>query len=130
MGYTVSWEQLPFSDVTYKIVTTLAQKVVNSKFRLESWGFVIGENENDSAPVERYPTQMTFVKTNRLPYTKDLMKVLILMVEYGAAKNLDHDDNSMALYLSALEELNATHPLISYDDQKAYFIQKENVCVV
>jgi len=121
MGYTVSWEQLAFSDVTYKIVTELVPTLINVKFRLERWGFVVGNNENDSLCIERYPTQMTFVKTNRLPYTKDVMKTLIIMVEYGAARDLHHDDINMTWFLEALEEIHAVSPLKSYYIQKAYF---------
>jgi hypothetical protein len=62
------------------------------------------------------------VKTNYLPYTKDVMKTLIVMVEYGAASNLNHDDSDMTWYLDALEEVHAVQPLASYAMQKEYFM--------
>jgi len=120
MGYTVDWEQLPFSDFTYNTILKLIPKVIQSKFVIRDWGFIIGESD-DSSCIERNSTQMTFTKTNRLPYTKDFMKALILMVEFGAAKNLNHDDYDMSIYLNALEEINTIHPLISYEQQKTYF---------
>jgi len=120
MGYTVDWEQLPFSDFTYNTILKLIPKVIQSKFVITDWGFIIGESD-DSSCIERNSTQMTFTKTNRLPYTKDFMKALILMVEFGAAKNLNHDDDDMSIYLNALEEVNTIHPLISYEQQKTYF---------
>jgi hypothetical protein len=120
MGYTVDWEQLPFSDFTYNTILKLIPKVIQSKFVITDWGFIIGESD-DSSCIERNPIQMTFTKTNRLPYTKDFMKALILMVEFGAAKNLNHDDDDMSIYLNALEEVNTIHPLISYEQQKTYF---------
>ena len=43
------------------------------------------------------------------------------MVEFGAAKNLNHDDSDMSMYLNALEEVHEIHPLISYEEQKTYF---------
>jgi len=121
MGYAVDWEQLPFSDFTYNNILKLIPKVIQSKFVITEWGFIIGESSDDSSCVERNPTQMTSTKTNRLPYTKDFMKALILMVEFGAAKDLNHDDSDMSIYLNALEEVHAIHPLISYEQQKTYF---------
>jgi hypothetical protein len=50
------------------------------------------------------------------------MKALILMVEFGAAQNLGHDDHIMTLYLEALDEVHTKYPLVSYDLQKAYFM--------
>jgi hypothetical protein len=121
MGYTVQWHQLPFSDFTYNNVLKLIPKVIQSNFIITEWGFIIGESDDDSSCIERKPTQMTYTKTNRLPYTKDFMKALILMVEFGAAKHLNHDDTNMSIYLNALEEVNAIHPLVSYEQQKTYF---------
>jgi len=121
MGYTVYWEQLSFSDFTYNNILTLIPKVIQSNFVITEWGFIIGDSIDDSSCIERNPTQMTFTKTNRHPYTKDFMKALILMVEFGAAKNLNHDDYDMSIYLDALEEVQTIHPLISYEQQKTYF---------
>ena len=123
MGYVVHWEQLSFSDFTYSTILKLVPKVVKCTFIQTDWGFVIGEDDNNSACIERYPTQITGSKTNRMPFTKDLMKALILMVEYGAARNLDHDDSDMSIYLNALEEVHVIHPLMSYEQQKQYFLR-------
>ena len=127
MGYTVGWEQLPFSAYTYNNVITLVPTLIdpNTPFKVTSWGFVIGPSIDDCTAIERVPTQMTFSKTNRMPYTKDVMKALIVMVEFGAAHNLVHDDISNAAYIEALEEVHAQHPLLSYDQQKAYFISSQ-----
>jgi hypothetical protein len=124
MGYTVHWEQLPFSDFTWSNVLKLVPKVIYCNFTRTNWGFVLSESDNDSACIERYPTQLTGSKTNRLPFTKDLMKTLILMVEFGAAKNLDHDDTDMSMFLNALDEVHSIHPLVSYEGQKMYFLEK------
>ena len=121
MGYTVTWEQLSFSDFTYNNILKLVPKVIQSNCVITEWGFIIGDSNDDSSCIERNPTQMTFTKTNRYPYTKDFMKALILMVEFGAAKNLNHDDSDMSIYLNALEEVQTIHPLISYEQQKTYF---------
>jgi len=52
------------------------------------------------------------------------MKALILMVEFGAAKNLDHDDTDMSMFLNALDEVHSIHPLVSYEEQKMFFLEK------
>lgn len=88
--------------------------------RIESWGFVIGEEDDCVAFSRRDGTP--WEKTNRLPYTKEAMKALIIMVEYGVTRNLDHDDADMTWYLEALEFVHAKHPLASYEHQKEYFI--------
>jgi hypothetical protein len=120
MGYTVQWEQLSFSDFTYTNLLTLIPKIIESSFHITEQGFTIGEA--DASPyIERNPTHLTFRKTNRLPYTKDFMKALILMVEFGAAKDLTHDDSDMSMFLNALDEVHRIHPLVSYEQQKTYF---------
>jgi hypothetical protein len=121
MGYTIFWEQHPFTNYTYSNVTKLIPKVVKTKFKIVSGGFVIGDNDDECVVIERVVTQMTYSKTNRLPYTKDAMKALILMVEYGAATDLGHDDANMSWYLEALDEVHAICPLVSYEQQKQYF---------
>lgn len=123
MGYTIDWEQLYFSEFTYNNILKSIPKLIQSNyFTIYEWGFVIGDNIDSSSCIERNPTQCTFTKTNRDPYTKDFMKVLILMVEFGAARRLNHDDTSMKMFLEALDEVHAIHPLISYEQQKAYFM--------
>jgi len=122
MGYTINWEQLSFSEFTYNNILKLIPKVIQCNyFTIYEWGFVIGDNEDSSSCIEHNPTQYTFTKTNQDPYTKDFIKALILMVEFGAAKNLKHDDTSMKMFLEALDEVHAIHPLVSYEQQKAYF---------
>lgn len=123
MGYTVNWKQLSFSDFTYNNILKLIPKVIQSKFVITEWGCIILESDDVYSCIERNPTQMTFTNTNRLPYTKEFMKVLILMVEFGAAINLNHDDSDMSIYLKALDEVHVIHPLISYEQQKDYFLR-------
>ncbi len=121
MGYTVHWEQLPFSDFTWSNLLKLVPKVIACNFTRTTWGFVLSEGDDSSVYIEQHPSQITAQKTNRLPITKDLMKTLILMVEFGAAQDLDHDDNDMSMFLNALDEVQAIHPLVSYEQQRAYF---------
>ena len=122
MGYLISWQQHNFTDYTYSNVIKTVSKLVDSKFTLKSWGFTVGPDLNNCVAIERDPTSMTGVKTNRDPYTKDVMKTLIIMVEFGAAQNLDHDDEDMSPFLEALDEIQSIFPLVSYELQKAYFM--------
>jgi len=123
MGYTIFWNQCRFTEYTYSNVIKLIPKVIdsNTSFWIESWGFVIGISDDECVPIERWPTSTTFAKTNRMPYTKDAMKALILMVEFGAAWDLGHDDTDMTWYMEALEAVHAIHHLASYEMQKEYF---------
>ena len=122
MGYTLCWRQLPFTNTSWTNVISLLKKACDPKTTLTivSWGLVLG-SDGDCASIERTPTQITGVKTNRLPYTKDFMKALILMKEFGVAEELVHDDSDNSWWLEALEVVHAIHPLASYDQQKAYF---------
>jgi hypothetical protein len=125
MGYTVSWEPLRFTNFTYQNVIATIPKVLTPgiKFTEDENGFTIGVNDNDSAYFARTGFDCCWTKTNRLPYTKDVMKALILMVEYGVTENLSHDDTDMSWFLEALEDVDAKHPLTSYKWQKMYFTE-------
>jgi hypothetical protein len=123
MGYTISWNPLRFTEFTYTTVMKLLPKIIDpSKIHINPWGFSIGENEDNRVPFVRDGHQTPWDKTNRQPYTKDAMKALILMVEFGVTFDLNHDDSDMTWYLEALEEVHAKHPLVSYEQQKMYFL--------
>ena len=122
MGYTISWNPLRFTDYTFNTVVTLLPKIIgHSKVHMRSWGFCVGEDMENLVPFVRDGQQSPWEKTNREPCTKDAMKALILMVEFGVTFNLRHDDTDMTWFLEALEEVHAKHPLVSYEQQKIYF---------
>ena len=123
MGYTISWHPLRFTDYTYQNVVAVIPKVISPTcgFKVETFGIYIGDDINNSIVFRRDALQAPWEKTNRLPYTKDAMKALILMVEYGVTEQLNHDDTSMEMYLDALDEVHQKHPLVSYAMQKKYF---------
>jgi hypothetical protein len=91
-------------------------------FEIKPYGFSIGPDADNCVPFCRDGKQIPWEKTNRLPYTKDAMKALVLMVEYGVTSNLTHDDSDMTWYLEALDAVHAKYPLASYEFQKQYFI--------
>jgi hypothetical protein len=129
MGYTVSWEPLRFTNFTYQNVISTIPKVLSPgiKFTEDKNGFTIGINDNDCVYFARSGFHCCWAKTNRLPYTKDVMKAMILMVEYGVTENLNHDDTDMSWFLEALEDVDAKHSLTSYKWQKKYFTELGNV---
>ena len=134
MGYSIHWIPGVFTDVTYDSVTSVLSELIDpgTTLTVEPWGFTIGlehesesesESESeDSVSIVRDPkSSHSFCKTNRAPYTKDVMKALILMVEFGAAVQLDHSDEDMSEWLTALEFVQVLWPLVSYGHQKTYF---------
>ena len=124
MGYTISWEPVRFTHFTYTTVLALLPKILHADttLRIEDWGFVIGESDDEYVSFARDGEQIPWAKTNRLPYTKEVMKALILMVEYGVTSKLDHDDDDMTWFLDALDEVHSIHFLESYEEQKVCFL--------
>jgi hypothetical protein len=123
MGYTVSWEQLPHNEYVYNKLLTILPKVLDedTQFKIEPWGFIVGNNENESFVIEKYPSVATFTKTNRLPYTKEVMKTLILMAEFSLATMLEDSDDNRKAFLGPLEEVQSKYTLDTYEKQKSYF---------
>jgi hypothetical protein len=122
MGYTLQWEPLHWTDFTYKGILSVLPTILEGPYRLNTWGFSIGPDENNCTPFLRSGEGYCWDKTNRLPYTKDVMRALILMVEHGVTSGLNHDDADMTWYLEALEAVHAVRPLATYEQQKEYFL--------
>jgi len=125
MGYTISWAPLRFSDFTYAGITDLLPKVISPdcKVTIGPRGFSIGNDEDNRIYFPKNEPRCCWEKTNRDPYGREAMKALILMVEYGVTVGLDHDDSDMTWFLEALDAVNAVWPLISYENQKKYFVE-------
>ena len=132
MGYSIHWIPGVFTDVTYDSVTSVLSELIDPGNRLtvEPWGFTIGlepesesesESEDSVSIMRDQKGSHSFCKTDRAPYTKDVMKALILMVEFGAAIQLDHSDEDMTEWLTVLEFVQVLWPLVSYGHQKTYF---------
>lgn len=125
MEYTVTWEQLAFSDYTWSSVLKQIPKVVTCKFIKTLWDFILKEGD-DKVRVERYPPQYVYTMTYSEPFVKDLIKALILMVEFGGAKIMTPDDRDMSIYLDALDEVHSICRLTSYEQQRDYFLSVNN----
>lgn len=122
MNYFISWKQLPFLDITFNIIIKIIPEIIKSKFKLEKWGFVISNYDN-YLHIEKLSSPIIYCKTSDKPFTKDVMRVLIIMFEYNVVENLSISRNDMTWFLEALDEVNKIHPLLSYDVQKEYFIK-------
>jgi hypothetical protein len=124
MGYTISWAPLRFTHFTYLGITELLPKIISEecKVSIGPHGFSIG-NDEDCVYFPKDEPRWCWEKTNRKPYGREAMKALILMVEYGVTTALDHDDTDMTWYLNALDAVNMVRPLVSYENQKKYFIE-------
>jgi hypothetical protein len=120
MSYTVSWQQLAFSEFTWSSLLTLLPRIVSCKYTPTLWDFRLTEGD-DTVRIERYPPKYVYSKTSPISFTRDLIKTLILMVEFGAAKILKQDDSDMFMFLTILNELQSLHPLDTYEEQKKYF---------
>ena len=60
-----------------------------------------------------------FCTTHENPYTKNVMKCLILMVELGMATEVISHNNKD--FLEILDEVNSVFNLVSYDQQKVNY---------
>lgn len=119
MGYTISWNPLDFTEYSYNCVIRVLPKVLNTAttFKLEDWGFTIG-TINESVSFNKNGHTHPWITTDQLPYIKEVLKALILMVEYGATENINYHDISYVIFREVLKEVNLKHPLRSYNIQK------------
>jgi hypothetical protein len=87
---------------------------------------------DDELQLERFWTRescsgFAFSKTSRAPYTTDVMRACILMVELGMAplSSLSNDDEEEFSWSEQLEAVNRYLPLSTYEDQATYFVKKD-----
>ena len=124
MEYTISWEPLQITEYSYSSVLRLLPKVLSSStlIKVEEWRFIIKNSSNELFYFNRAGLQKPWFKTSSVLFIKEVIKALILMVEYCITQNLDSEGISKSTYLEILEEVNSIHPLTSYVQQKNYFI--------
>jgi hypothetical protein len=115
--HTIHWKQKAFSEFVYNTFLSLIPPLLNpdTTFERTFWGFIIGGERG--IYIERRPSQ-AYAKT--YSYLPDLLKILVLMTEFGAATNIRCDGMS-AEYLTALEEVHKIYPLMTYNQQKQSF---------
>jgi hypothetical protein len=117
MYYTIYWEQKAFSEFVYNTFLSLIPYILNpeTEFERTPWGFTLGGERG--IYIERRPS-LAYATT--YSYLKDLIRVLILMTEFGGASNISYTIDSSE-FLKELEELHKMHPLTTYEQQKQSF---------
>jgi len=124
MGYTVYWTSVHSNTETFKKFVEMATKVINpaiysitneSTFQFDS----PNGNGGETFFVFQYKNGFSCCKTSREPYTVDVFKCLVLMVDLGMAKDICADDTES--FYVALDAVHAKYPLNTYEKQKRMF---------
>lgn len=113
---TIHWKQKLVSEFIYNTFLSLVPSILNPEtpFEKTPWGFTLGGERG--VYIER--RACLAYATAGQPYVRDLLRVLVLMVEFGLASNLY--GHISPEYLVALEEVHRMYPLSSYQVQKAF----------
>ena len=114
--YTIYWNQEVLPQYMYNTFLSLLPPLLNpeTEFEITPWGFTLGGERG--VYFERRPG-LSYATTYDT-YLADVFKVLILMVEFGAASKLLYDAPASE-FLLALEQVNSIYPLSSYEKQKS-----------
>jgi hypothetical protein len=122
MEYTITWEPLQITEYSYASVVRLLPKVVSSTtiIKVEHWGFTITSSSSELFYFNRggLQKQKPWFKTSSVLFIKEVIKALLLMVEYGVVQKLDFEGITRSTYLEMLELVNSVHPLTSVSRQK------------
>lgn len=126
MGYEIYWTNLEADKQTvYKTIDMLKQ-VIDHRHKIELTEHGFRFDAGHETFVYRSDNKEAGCKTKRrFPYTEDIMKALIIMVETGLAKNPSHD-GELSDFLQPLEQVSDIMILQSYKDQKKYFSSNLN----
>ena len=127
MGYTIYWKSIEANKETVDVTIDMIKQVIDHRHRINitEYGF------NFDAGCETFMYNMKCeeydgCKTRRrFPYTEDVMKALIVMVEMGLVANPSHD-GELSEFLQPLEEVSKVILLKTYDQQKKYFSTKDS----
>lgn len=130
MGFTVYWVRQPVSHATFERFKTLLPDMLEHSTLQDSVSEVILVPTDDTLQPERFWTRTSssgfaFAKTSRTPYTTDVMRAVILMVEFGMA-TLEHcynDDGDAFPWSTQVEAVNRHLHLNTYNTQMAHFLK-------
>jgi hypothetical protein len=132
MGFTVYWARQPVMHEVFNRFKTLLPDMLEHSTVQETVSEVILVPTSDEEQPERFWTRESsateaFAKTSRTPYTTDVMRACILMVELGMAplSSLSNDDREAFPWLIELEAVNRYLPLHTYKEQADYFTKKD-----
>lgn len=109
--HTIHWKQILVSEFIYNTFLSLIPSLLNPEtpFERTPWGFTLGGERG--VYIER--RACLAYATAGQPYVRDLLKVIILMAEFGMASNISYDGIDSE-YAVALEEVHRMYPLSSY----------------
>jgi hypothetical protein len=123
MGFTVYWESNAVSEKVLATFATTLQRVVRPGTVVEvtetAVAFNPPEDRGETFYVSRHDTGSHFCKTHREPYTADVLRALVIMVEIGMAENIHADDDLG--YMKELDYVNSIVKLQTLESQKEYF---------
>jgi hypothetical protein len=133
MEFTVYYSRQPVLNHVFERFKTLLPDILeHSTVQSTVSEVVLIPNDDNCSPAERFWTReslsgFAFVKTNRTPYTIDVMRACILMVELKMATltSLSNDYEGEFSWLPELEAVNRYFPLQSYEEQARYFLKKD-----
>lgn len=132
MGVTVYWSRQPVMHTVFERFKTLLPDMLEHSTMQSTVSEVILVPTDDELQPERFWTResssgFAFAKTSRTPYTTDVMRACILMVELGMVtlESLSNDDEEEFSWLEQIEAVNRYFPLSTYEDQSLYFVKKE-----
>ena len=118
--YTIHWKQKLVSEFIYNTFLSLVPSIIDPEtpFERTPWGFTLGGERG--VYIERRACA-TYATAGQ-PYLRDLLKVLVLMAEFGLASSIQYDrsihyGSIEAEYVLALEEVHRMYPLSSYTQQ-------------
>jgi hypothetical protein len=137
MGFTIYWSRQPVLNHVFQRFKTILPDLLEYSTLQDTVSEVILVPTNDETQSERFWTRdsstgFAFAKTSRTPYTTDVMRACILMVELNMASldSLWNDDEEEFSWTTQLEAVNRHFPLKSYDEQARYFVKKELTSVL
>ena len=123
MGFTVYWESKPVSEAVLATFATTLARVVRPTTVVEvtesAVAFNPPEDRGETFYVSKDDEGIHFCKTSREPYTADVLRALVIMVELGMAQDVRADDD-----LGYMKELEYVHYILTIqtlESQKTYF---------
>jgi hypothetical protein len=126
MGFTIYWHSTPVDTATWKTFSNFIKTMVGPNDILAEYDTTSVLLEAVKGPAETFFVAQAhsgyhFCKTNRIiPFTREVMKTVIMMKEFGLAEDINSDDNAM--FLEVLEWMQEkARPLKCYEDLKKKF---------
>lgn len=110
---TIHWKQKLVSEFIYNTFLSLIPSLLNPEtlFERTPWGFTLGGERG--VYIERRAC-LAYAMAGQ-PYVRDLLKVLVLMAEFGLASQIEyHTIDIESEYVLALEEVHRMYPLSRY----------------